>query len=193
MTDEQLSKILMDDDEERAFTTGTSLKLADNYELAIEAIDLDRDKVHVQLMKDGAAIDSAIVELSKAGATIMDKTYTYKKDLGEADSIVIIAVHLKNVYRGAETDLATVDGIWQISDTYISIKEETEYDKMTIQKVDADAMTIVMNNKDNKVILAKNKDMLLMENIRIKTADQDVITADEPLRFYIYKEMTIEP
>lgn len=193
MADEKLSKILMDDDEERAFTTATPLKLADNYELAIKAIDLDVNKVHVQLTKDGAVIDSAIVEPSKAGATIKDKTYTYKKNLGEAEKIVIIAVHFKNAFRGAETDLATVDGIWQISDTYISIKEETEYDKMTIQMVDVDSMAIMMNNEDNKVILTKNKDMLLMENIRIKTANQDVVTVDEPLRFYIYKEMTIEP
>ena len=31
-----------------------------------------------------------------------------------------------------------------------------------------------------------------MEKIRIQTADQDEITPEEPLRFYIYKEMTIE-
>jgi S-layer protein (TIGR01567 family) len=192
MKDEQLSKVLVDDDEERTFTTGTLLRLEEDYELAIRAIDLDGNKVYVQLMKDGAVVDSAVVEPSKAGATIKDKTYTYKKDLGDTETIVIIAVHFKNAFRGADTDLATVDGIWQISDTYTSVKEDTEYDKMTIQTVDADVMTIMMNNEDNKISLTKNKDLLLMENIRIKTADQDVVTADEPLRFYIYKEMTVE-
>ncbi|HPE64340.1 MAG TPA: PGF-CTERM sorting domain-containing protein, partial [Methanothrix sp.] len=51
---------------------------------------------------------------------------------------------------------------------------------------------IMMNNEDNKITLSKDKDQLLMENIRIKTADQDDITAEEPLRFYIYEEATIE-
>ncbi|MDD3565344.1 MAG: S-layer protein domain-containing protein, partial [Methanothrix sp.] len=44
MVDEQLSKVLIDDDEERTFTTGTPLKLMEDYELAIQAIDLDGNK-----------------------------------------------------------------------------------------------------------------------------------------------------
>jgi S-layer protein (TIGR01567 family) len=188
MKDEQLSKVLMDDDSSMTFTSGTPLKLAEDYELAIQSIDLDGNKVFVQLMKNGAVVNSAVVEPSKAGADITDKTYVYKKDMGDTEKIVIIAVHFKNAFRGADTDLATVDGIWQISDTPTSIKEDTEYDKMAIQTVDADAMRITMNNEDNKITLTKKRDVSLMENIRIKTADQD----DQPLRFYIYKEMKIE-
>ena len=191
MKDEQLSKVLMDDDETRTFTTGTPLKLAEDYELAIQAIDLDGNKVYVQLMKNGAVVNSAVVEPSKANADITDKTYVYKKDMGDTEKIVIIAVHFKNAFRGADTDLATVDGIWQISDTITEIEEDTEYDKMTIQSVDAAAMKITMDNEDNKVSLTKKKDISLMENIRIKTADQDA-TPEDPLRFYIYKEMKIE-
>ena len=191
MKDEQLSKVLMDDDEDMTFYSGTPLKLAEDYELAIQAIDLDGNKVYVQLMKSGAVVDSAVVEPSKDGAGIKDKTYVYKKDLGDTKKIVVIAVHFKNAFRGAETDLATVDGIWQISDTVTDVSQDTEYDKMTIQTVNAATMTITMNNDDEKITLSKDKDILLMENIRIKTADQDA-TAEDPLRFYIYKEMTIE-
>ncbi|HPJ83600.1 MAG TPA: S-layer protein domain-containing protein [Methanothrix sp.] len=192
MVDEQLSKVLFDDDEERTFTTGTPLKLEEDYELAIQAIDLDGNKVYVQLMKDGAVVDSAVVEPSKDGATIADKTYTYTMDMGDTEDIVVIAVHFKNAFRGADQDLATVDGIWQISDTYTDVEEDTEYDKMTIQTVNAETLSIMMNNEDNKITLNKNKDQLLMENVRIKTADQDTISAEEPLRFYIYEEATIE-
>ena len=188
MADEQLSRVLYDDDDERTFTTGTPLKLKEDYELAIEAIDLDGNKVYVQLMKNGAVVDSAVVEPSKDRAGIKDKTYTYKKDMGDTEKIVIIAVHFKNAFRGADQDLATVDGIWQISDTYTEIEEDTEYDKMTIQTVDPVAKTITMANEDEKITLSKKKDISLMENVRIKTADQD----DTPLRFYIYKEATIE-
>ena len=41
MVDEQLSKILIDGDDEVTFTTGTPLKLEVDYELAIRAIDLE--------------------------------------------------------------------------------------------------------------------------------------------------------
>ena len=188
MKDEQLSKVLIDDDSSKTFTSGTPLKLNDGYALEISNVDSNTGRVYVRLMKNGAVVHSAVIEPSKYGATLKDKTYVYKKDMGDTEKIVIIAVHFKNAFRGADTDLATVDGIWQISDTPTSIKEDTEYDKMAIQTVDADAMRITMNNEDNKITLTKKRDVSLMENIRIKTADQD----DQPLRFYIYKEMKIE-
>ena len=193
MVDEQLSKVLIDDDEERTFTTGTPLELEEDYELAIQAIDLDGNKVYVQLMKDGAVVDSAVVEPSKDGADVQDKTYTYKKWLGDTEKIVVVAVHFKNAFRGTDQDLATVDGIWQISDVVTDVEEDTEYDKMTVQTVNsAEPMSITMDNEDNKITLSKNKDQLLMQNIRIKTADQDVINNENPLRFYIYEEAVIE-
>ncbi|KUK94946.1 MAG: S-layer-related duplication domain protein [Methanothrix harundinacea] len=190
MIDEQLSKVLYNDDEERTFTTSTPLKLAEGYELEIKTTDQSTGRVYVQLTKDGVVVDSALVEPSKYGATIEDKTYTYKKDLGDTEKIVVIAVHFKNAFRGAGADLATIDGIWQISDTYTDVEEDTEYDKMTIQTVDADALAIMMNNEDNKIDLSANKYTPLMGNIWIKTANQDIISAEEPLRFYICKEIT---
>ncbi len=88
--------------------------------------------------------------------------------------------------------MATVDGVWQISDEPVSIQEETTIGKMAIQAVDAEAKTITMSNEDNKINLYRNADIPLMGTIRIKTADQDDVTPEEPLRFYIYKEATVE-
>jgi S-layer protein (TIGR01567 family) len=192
MVDEQLSKILIDDDEERTITSSTPLKLAEGYELIVKSVDPDTGKVNLELQKNGEFVDTGVVEPSKDGATVQDKTYTYKMDLGDAEEIVTIAVHFRNAYRGGGQSLVTVDGIWQISDLYTDVEEDTEYDKMTIQTVNADTLSIMMNNEDNKINLYKNADSLLMENIRIKTADQDEITAEDPLRFYVYKEVTVE-
>ena len=50
-------------------------------------------------------------------------------------------------------------------------------------------MTIVMDNRDNQITLSKNKDVVLMQNVHIKTANQDG-TNDAPLRYYIYKGIT---
>jgi uncharacterized protein YjbI with pentapeptide repeats len=94
------------------FTSGMALKLKDGYELEIASIDLDNDKVHVQLIKDGEIIDSAIV----VPPNIEDPTYTYK-----SDNIKIIDVHFKSAFRGADQDIATVDSIRQVSDTIPSI------------------------------------------------------------------------
>ncbi|HPE50442.1 MAG TPA: S-layer protein domain-containing protein [Methanothrix soehngenii] len=184
LSDEQLLKILMDNDDERTVTSGTPLAMEEGYELSIAAIDIDGNKVYLELSKDGAVVDSKVISPSKDGATMKDKTYYYKKDIGDSKDVVIVAAHFKNAFRGADQNLATVDGLWQLSDTPQDVSENTEYDKMTIQTVTAN--TITMNNEDNDITLSKNKDITLMPGISIKTADSD----DDALRYYLYKEIT---
>ena len=182
LSDEQLLKILTDDDAEMTVTSGTPLKLEEGYELGIKSIDIDGNKVYLELSKDGAVVSSKVISPSKDGATMLDKTFYYKKDVGDSKDVVIVAAHFKNAFRGADQDLATIDGVWQLSDTPADVSENTEYDKMTIQTVNADS--VMMNNEDNDITLSKNKEITLMEGVSIKTAD-----ADE-LRYYIYKEAT---
>jgi len=187
LSSEQLQKILMNSKDEMTVTSGTPLKLGEGYELAVKSIDVDGNKVFVELSKDGAVIDSKVVSPSKAGATELDKTYFYKNPkVGEQSKLVTIAVHFKNAFRGADQNLASVDGIWQISDTPAEVKADTNYDKMTITGIDATTGVITMNNKDEPVTLTKNKDTVLMPGVNIKTADNDT------LRFYIYKPVTVE-
>ena len=186
LADEQLLKILMDNDDERTVTSGTPLAMEEGYELAIQSIDIDGNKVYLELSKDGAVVDSKVISPSADNAGMKDKTYYYKKDIGDSKDVVIVAAHFKNAFRGADQNLATVDGLWQLSDTPQDVSENTEYDKMTIQTVTAN--TITMNNEDNDITLSKNKDITLMPGVSIKTADSD----DDALRYYIYKEATIE-
>ena len=117
LSDEQLLKILVDDDSEMTVTSGTPLKGQEGYELAIKSIDIDGNKVYLELTKDGEIVDSKVISPSADNADMADKTYYYKKDVGDSKDVVIVAVHFKNAFRGADQDLATVDGFWQLSDT----------------------------------------------------------------------------
>ena len=117
LSSEQLEKILVDDDTEKTVTSGTPLKLEEGYELAIKSIDIDGNKVYLELSKDGAVVDSKVVSPSKDGATMSDKTYYYKNPVvGDQKKLVTVGVHFKNAFRGADQNLATIDGVWQISD-----------------------------------------------------------------------------
>ncbi len=190
LSDEQLEAILMDNDDEMTVTSGTPLKMEEGYELAIKSIDIDGNKVYLELSKDGSVVDSKVISPSKDNPTMADKTYYYKKTVGDSKDLVVIAAHFKNAFRGSDSNLATIDGIWQISDVATEVKVDTEYDKMRIASVSAD--TITMDNKDNTVTLSKNKDIELMGDVSIKTSDQDVIDDANPQRYYIYKDVTIE-
>jgi S-layer protein (TIGR01567 family) len=189
MTNEQISKVIEDSDTERTITSANPLKLGEGYQLDVKSIDVDGNKVYVELTKDGAVVDSKVIQPSITSAKMGDKTYYYKKDLGDTKEIITVAVHFKNAFRGADTNIATVDGVFQVSDTAAPIKADQQYDKMSIRNVDPSAFTITMDNKDNQVSLSKNKNTQLMQNIYIRTADQDA-TATDPLRYYIYKKYT---
>ncbi len=115
----RLSQALIDEDGKWMLDTSAPLQLEEGYALALKALHLDSDRACLELYKDGVLVDTALVVLPLAKAA--DKTYAYQRDLGATKGIVVIAVHFKNVFRGADQNLATVDGLWQISDTPIEI------------------------------------------------------------------------
>ncbi len=190
MTNEQISQVLMDDNKEMTITSANPLVLQNGYQLAIKSIDVDGNKAYIELSKNGQVVDSKVVQPSISNARMKDQTYYYKASLGDTTDIIQIAVHFKNAFRGADTNIATVDGEFQISDTATPLKTSQTYDKMSIRNVDATGMKVIMDNKDNQITLSKNKDVVLMQDIHIKTADQDGTDA-APLRYYIYKAATI--
>lgn len=192
MTNEQIAKILIDDDTERTITSGSSLKLEEGYELAIKSINVKGTKVYLELSKNGQVVDSSVIQPSIVNARMSDKTYYYKVDLGDTAGIVQIAVHFKNFSRNADKGIATIDGVFQISDTPTPLKSDQQYDKMSIRNINPTDMSITMDNKDDQITLSKNKDVILMQNIHIKTADQDTIDAAQPLRYYTYTLKTLE-
>jgi S-layer protein (TIGR01567 family) len=183
----QLLEILADDDDRDFFTattitTNTPLQLKEGYELSIKSIDIDGNVVDLELTHDGSAVDSAKVSPSRDGATIADQTYLYKKDIGELKDVVVIAIHFKNAFRGADSDLATVDGIWQLSENPIKVSSGTKYEKMVVSSVTDNA--VIMNNQGSDIALSRNKEIPIMPGIIIRTAD-----ADE-LRYCVFRELT---
>jgi len=183
----EISKILMDSDQEITVASNAPLMLGEGYELKIKSIDIDGNKVSLELSKDGSVVDSKFISPSKDGATMKDKTYYYKRDIGDSKDVVIVAVHFKNAFRGRDQDLATVDGVWQISDNPIKVEPGIQYDKMTLEDVDPNSISIFMSNKDYPIELKKNKrDVVLMNNIHLKTADQDDISINNPLRYCMF-------
>jgi len=186
ISSEMLSLVLIDSDDEMTLSTDTPLKLKDGYELRIGEIDINGDKVNVDLYKNGALVTKSVA--TTGTNSIGDSSFCYKKDSGDTAGLVSIAVHFKNVFRGSDRNAATVDGIFQISENTVRISSGTQYDKMRISSVTNSK--IEMDNKDNTIRLTENRDIPLMRGLRIKTADQDDISDSNPLRFYLYKRLT---
>lgn len=192
LTNEQISKVLMDTDSQVTISSDSPLRLEEGYILAVKSADVNGNKVQLDLSKNGQVVDTKIIQPSIDKADMSDQTYYYKSDLGDTKEIVQLAVHFKNAFAGPSSSIATVDGIFQISDTPVSLKPDQQYGKMSVRQIDPNALTITMDNKDNQITLSPNKDISLMGGINIYVADQDEISDEEPLRYYLYKYIDVE-
>ncbi|AKB85842.1 S-layer protein domain-containing protein [Methanococcoides methylutens] len=169
----QLSKVLVDDDEQQFVYNASSIVLEEGYQLAIIEIYTNNDRVFVNLLKDGSVVDSDL--LSSGG------TYIYEKDLGGINDAPIIAVNFGEIFGGVETSAIFIDGIFQVSDDYEQIAAGTDYGLMEITSISS--TKIEMENPID-INLAKGNIIDLMGDIKIVVAD------DVTLRFAPFTNMT---
>ena len=101
-------KMLIADSQSHTVASGTLMALEEVYELVIQSIDIDGNRVYLELYKDGIVIDSKII----MPANKVDDTFIYSSP-GTSQEI---RVHFKNSFRGADQNLATIDGLWQTSE-----------------------------------------------------------------------------
>ncbi len=159
-----LTKVLTDDDEEISFYSGSSLILEEGYELNLEEVDVNGNSVLVTLEKDGKQLDTDIVS--------SDDDYVYEADLGTNDDVPIIAVHFTNIFQGTETNAVFVEGIFQISEDYVSVESGDTFGKMEIQALSSDEIT--MENSDS-ISLGRGDTISVMGKLKFLVADDNTL------------------
>ncbi len=81
-----------------------------------QPIDIDGNKVYLELSKDGAVWWTARSSPHPAdNAGMKDKTYYYKKDIGDSKDVVNVRCSLQERLPRRRPEPATVDGLWQLS------------------------------------------------------------------------------
>ncbi len=167
INDGQLRRVLMDRSDESTITTGSVMPLEEGYELRIKQIDLNGNKVYLALAKDGEEVDSKVVSPENAKSA----TYQYKVDISGEDTAIVLA-HISNVFASAESALVTVDGLFQISDTFAAVEDGDKYDKMKVTSVSDQG--VEMDNEDS-ITLRKGSTTKIFGNVGFLVADADEI------------------
>jgi len=162
-----LSKVLIDSDDKESMSSGSALALENGYSLSIKEVDVNGNSVWIQLEKDGKVVDDGFISAGQ--------DYVYKTDVGKATDIPLIIVHFGTVFSGTETSAVFVQGIFQISDDYTGINDGDTFGKMEVTSVSDSGIT--MKNSDD-IGLDKGETTEVMNNVSFKTAD------DSTLRFY---------
>lgn len=180
----QIENILLDSSEKMVLTKGDFLDLGEGYRLLLKGVD-ESGKAFLELSRDGVTVHSKIIAPGNEYATIADKTYYYRTNVGAQNGLVTIAVHFKDAVSDGRTSQAIVDGIWQISEKPVIVAADMSFGKMLVASVDANSGVITLDNKDSALTLNKNRNILLSPEIGLRTADND------SLRFFIYRQEKI--
>ncbi|MHC1756128.1 MAG: S-layer protein domain-containing protein [Methanosarcina sp.] len=162
ISDGVLAKILIDSDDKESAYSGDSFELEDGYSLNIVEVNVNGDTVWIQLEKDGDVVDDGFIA--------SNEDYVYEGALGEAEDIPIIIVHFGTVFAGQETSAVFIEGIFQVSDSYIELSKGDSYGEMEVTSLSSDE--IKMKNEDD-ISLDKGDTIDLMGKIQIQVADAD--------------------
>lgn len=163
----QLHKILVDDEDKRVISVGSTLTLQDGYVLKAKDIDLGARTMLLSLLKDGNEVDSTPLSAGQ--------TYVYTKKVGSISNLPIIMTRFDSVFSGAEVQAAFIKGMFQISDTATSVKTGDTFGSMKISSVSADGINM---DNPNSIGLSAGNTVSLMGNLQFKVADSSDV------RFY---------
>lgn len=172
LSDDILAKVLIDDDNKRSMFTGSSIDLENGYSLKASEVDVNGNRVLLELYKNGKLLDSGIVS--------SNGTYTYEANIGGAEDVPMIAAHISTVFRSRETDAVFIEGLFQVSDDYLELSQGDSFGKMELSTISSSGIT--MRNEDS-ISLSRGNTIDLMGNVSLKVADSSV------LRFYPFVEV----
>jgi S-layer protein (TIGR01567 family) len=173
-----LSKLILDDDEKYTMRVGETLDLGEGFAITPKQIDVEGDKVWLELTKDGKFLDD---EVYNTVDNPDDSSWDYEVDVAGEDDVVIMRVHINEVFQGQVDSLAIIEGLWLISDEPLEIADDEEFGKLEVTSTTA---TSIILKSTEDITLSKDKTIDVTDSVKIKTADSD------DLRFYFFEEIT---
>lgn len=120
---ERLGRVLIDTDAQDIATSGNIYFFRDGYSLLIR--DVGEDRIFVSLLKDNRIVDNSTIS--------SNSTYVYKKDVFDIKDLPVLAVHVGEIFRDRERQIAVIDGVFQISDQiYLPIEGGSKIGEMVM-------------------------------------------------------------
>ncbi len=172
----ELAKVLIDNEEKKRVYSGSSLLLEEGYELEVKEVDTDGSSVFLSLYKNGSMVDSDTVA--------SNEDYVYISNIGSIEDVPLIVVHLQDIFKGTETNAVFVKGIFQVSQEYIAIDIKEKYGIMEVTDFSAEGIT--MKNTD-EISLSRDKSIDIMGNMQFRVADSN------DLKYYPFIERNTTP
>ncbi|RLG22360.1 hypothetical protein DRN72_02215, partial [Methanosarcinales archaeon] len=120
----ELAKLIIefDSSDKKTLQTGEEWELGEGLSLVPMQIDLDGEKVWLQLKKNGVEIDSEVIDASSS-ATDLQRTYVYEDD----DDRAIFYCYVDAVFRGTESNIVQLKYVFLRSDDVMELDTGDDY------------------------------------------------------------------
>lgn len=162
LSEGRLSRVLIDSDGQTTVYQGKTLGLKDGYALKAVQVDVSGDSAMIELYRDGSRVNGS-TDIVESG-----KSFSYSRDVGDVDNLPLIAVHVDSVFRGGETSVLVIDGVFQISEDLKNVEEGEDFGKM---EVDTTSKTSLGLENDEGISLSRDSSVSVMGDVSLRTAD----------------------
>jgi S-layer protein (TIGR01567 family) len=177
---DKLAKLVLDSDDKYTIRTGEQLDLGEGYAIEAKQVDVDGEKVWLEFTKDGEFVDDEIISVVSGS----DNTWDVElDDIQDEDDVVVLRVHVNQVFQGAVDSIAQIEGLWLIDyANAMKIESDDEFGELNDVSINGDTLTIT--NEDT-FTLTRDDEEEIAEGLFFKTADDT-----KALRFYAMKQIT---
>lgn len=176
----KLSKLLMDDSDSHTIKEGQSFELEEGYAIKAEQIDVDGNKVWLNLTKDGNDVDNIVINISNGDA--MSNTWNFTQNIANETDVETLKIYVDQVFQGMTTSHAVIDGIWQISETVKTINVNDEVNDFNVSSANNGIIVLKNNESFN---LTRNSVVPITDILSFNVADSSDI------RFRLTKKYTL--
>ncbi|WP_340820700.1 S-layer protein domain-containing protein [Methanolobus sp. WCC4] len=165
---DEIVKLLLDSDDKHLIRKSSSLELHEGYELTAKQIDVEGDKVWMELSQNGEFIEDEVIDLS--GDPV---TWEYDLDIGDEGDVIVFRLLVTDLFVEQVDEFVVVEGIWLIDfENPIDVEAGSTFNEMEVQLVDNNS--IRMNNLNN-IILEKDSTINVANDLNFKVADSDAL------------------
>ncbi|MCD4806858.1 MAG: hypothetical protein K8R13_04695 [Methanococcoides sp.] len=176
-----LSKLILDSDDKYGLRIGQTLELGEGFAITPKQIDVDGNKVWLELSKDGKFLDDDVYNTE---GNTDETSWDYEADVAGEEDVVIMRVHVDEVNQSG--NFIIIEGIWLISDEVMEVDTSDTFGDLEITTIfTGPSGSIVMKNIDNEITLRKDSEIGLTEVFNLKVADS------EEVRFYPFMECEV--
>ena len=121
------------DGEKYSLRPGETLDLGQGYCLEVKEVDVDGQMIWLGFTKDGEYVDDEIIKVGNNNGGTWDVNLD---NIQGVSNIVVLRVHVSQVFQGAVDRIAQIDGIWLIDyANVINLKAGDQFGEFTLTEI----------------------------------------------------------